>query len=59
MIWYGDWKDGSVIKKDSKGYYIDQWSNTKGTYRKYLKGFKPKHKFSVTPPGRKIKVTVL
>ena len=40
---YGDMPDGSVIFKDSKGYYIDEYDNeTQKLYKKYLKNWKPK-----------------
>jgi hypothetical protein len=39
---YGSWKDGSDIYKDSKGYYVIQWNNSKMTdYKKYLPKWKP------------------
>ena len=41
-IQYGDWKDGSAIYKDSKGYYIVK-SSVKGVLsKKHLKSWKPK-----------------
>ena len=42
-IVYGTYKDGGDIYKDTKGYYVIQWSVTKKKeYRKYIKGYKPK-----------------
>jgi hypothetical protein len=59
-VWYGDWKDGSVILKDSKGYYVPQWNVKLGKeYKKYLKGFKPKVRFSMTMGSRKVTETPL
>ena len=41
-IEYGNWKDGSSIYKDNKGYYIFQYDISKDIeYKKYLKNFKP------------------
>jgi len=36
-VQYGDWKDGSAIYKDGKGYYIEGLKS-----KKYLKSWKPK-----------------
>lgn len=34
---YGSWKDGSIIFKDSKGYFVWQWNpKYKREYRKYI-----------------------
>ena len=58
MVWYGDWKDGTVIMKDSKGYYVPQWNVKLGKeYKKYLKGFKPKTRFSMVMGSRKVTET--
>ena len=39
---YGTWKTGASIYKDSKGYYIVEWSpKEEKEYKKYLKGWKP------------------
>lgn len=58
MVWYGDWKDGTVILKDSKGYYAPQWNVRLGKeYKKYLKGFKPNVRFSSILGSRKVTET--
>ena len=37
---YGTYKDGSVVYKDTQGYYIYQWDNVKKVeYKKYLKNW--------------------
>ena len=39
---YGSWKDGSDVYKDSKGYYVVQYSPKRNeTYKKHLKRWKP------------------
>jgi hypothetical protein len=37
---YGNYKDGSVIFKDRKGYYIVAVT-TEEPFKKYIKGWKP------------------
>lgn len=40
---YGSWKDGSDIYKDTKGYWILQYSpKLDDTVKKYLKGWRPR-----------------
>ncbi len=39
---YGSWNDGSDVYKDSKGYYVVQYSPSRNeTYKKHLKRWKP------------------
>lgn len=39
---YGSWKDGSDVYKDSKGFYVIQYSPKRNeTYKKHLKRWKP------------------
>lgn len=60
MVWYGDYKDGTSILKDSKGYYVPQWNpQLNKEYKKYLKGFKPKTRFSAIAGSRKVTETKL
>jgi hypothetical protein len=59
-VWYGDYKDGTAILKDSKGYYVPQWNvKLNKEYKKYLKGFKPKVRFSAVMGSRKVTETIL